>query len=358
MPTLFSDVKSGLRGAKIINYYFGGRVPQLRQNIITGDWVVIAPERAKRPQDFVIPKSIKIAKKVNCPFCVDGDGYKENKKVRLAHHENVYAIENKFPAFISEEDKVSVRSFYPEKGFYRAKPSIGRHEVIVLKEHDTSILKLSKSVAQELLEVIRERYIWMKNQKITSIIPIYNHGAEAGASMDHPHAQIFGSGVIANSVGKEIEGADRYFGINGACVFCDIVKHELHEKIRVVYENSAFLSTTFFASRFPFETWLYPKKHHSQFEEISKNEMAELADCLMETLYKIDKTLENPPLNLYIHTLPTILEDSASFHWHVEIVPRLSNYGGFELGSGVIIDVMSPEEAADYLRSAQTNKRN
>lgn len=325
-------------------------VPQLRQNIINGDWVVIAPERAKRPQDFIIPKSIKVAQKIDCPFCVDSEGYKRNKKVHLASHENIYVIENKYPAFIDDEKDMSVRSFYPEKGFYRAKPSTGRHEVIILKDHDVSILKIKKNIAVDLFSVIRDRYIWMKKEKITSIIPIYNHGAEAGASIDHPHAQIFGSGVIANSVGREMDGADRYYGINGACVFCDLVNHESSERVRVVYENSNFLAATFFASRFPFETWIYPKKHQSQFEDISKNMLEDFADCMMETLYKIDKTLENPPLNMYIHTLPTILEDSASFHWHLEIVPRLSNYGGFELGSDVIINVMSPEEAAEYLR--------
>lgn len=324
-------------------------MPQLRQNIITGDWVVIAPERAKRPQDFVIPKSIKISDKNKCPFCTNA--LNDNKKVRIINHNDVYVIENKYPAFIDDESgESSIRSFYPEKGFYRAKPSTGRHEVVVLKNHDVSLLNLSKKLAAEMLEVIRERYLWMKKEKITSIIPIYNHGAEAGASIEHPHAQIFGSGVIANSVGREMDGADRYFGINGACVFCDLINHEVREKVRIVYENSGYLSCTFFASRFPFETWIYPKKHGSQFENISKHEMENFADCLMETLYKFDKTLENPPLNLYIHTLPTILEDSASFHWHLEIVPRISNYGGFELGSGVIIDVMSPEEAAGYLK--------
>ena len=325
-------------------------MPQLRQNIITGDWVVIAPERAKRPQDFVIPKSIKISDKTKCPFCIDSNGYKTNKKIHLAHYDHVYAIQNKYPAFIDDDEEAGVRSFYPEKGFYRAKPSTGRHEVVILKDHDTPLPKLTKDVANELFEVIRERYLWMKKEKIISIIPIYNHGAEAGASIDHPHAQIFGSGVIANTVGREMDGADRYYGINGACVFCDLIKHELDERVRIVYENDSFLATTFFASRFPFEVQIYPKKHQSQFEEISKNEMKQFTDCLMETLYKIDKTLENPPLNLYIHTLPTILEDSAAFHWHLEIIPRLSNYGGFEMGSGVIINVMSPEEAAHYLK--------
>lgn len=328
-------------------------MPQLRQNIITGKWVVIAPERAKRPLDFVFPKSIKVVDKTKCPFCIGSDGYKSNEKIHRASTDNVYVIENKFPAFVDEDSAASIRSFYPEDGFYRAKPSNGKHEVVVLKDHDTPLYKLPKHIATEFLEVIRDRYNSIKKMDhIASILPIYNQGGEAGASLDHPHAQIFGSGIIANTVGEETHGANRYYGINGECVFCDMIKHERKEKIRIVYENDEFISATFFASRYPFETWIYPKRHESQFEETSKNSMKLFADCMMETLYAFDKTLQSPPLNMYIHTLPTILENSASFHWHMEIIPRVSNYGGFEIGSDVIIDVMSPEEAADYLRNS------
>ncbi len=333
-------------------------MPQLRQNIITGDWVVIAPERAKRPQDFVIPKSVKIADKTKCPFCIGSHGYKGNDRVKNFASENTYVIENRYPAFVAEESKASIRSFYPEEGFYRARSSVGDHEVVVIKDHDKSLLTLDQSVLNELLEMIRTRYIWMKeHEKIVSIMPIYNHGAEAGASIDHPHAQIFASGIIANTVGKEMDGAERYYGINGACVFCDIIKHELREKIRIVSENESFISTTFFAARFPFEIWIYPKKHASQFELTSKKEMESFSEVLAKTLHKLNNTLDNPPLNLYIHTLPTILENSASYHWHLEITPRVSNFGGFEIGSDVVIDVMSPEEAADYLNEGRQGEK-
>lgn len=330
-------------------------MPQLRQNIITGDWVVIAPERAKRPQDFVIPKSVKIADKTKCPFCVDTEGYKQNEKVRQANTDNIYVVENRYPAFIEDETEKSTRSFYPEKGFYRARPSIGDHEVVIIKDHELSLPKFSKPLANEMLEMIRERYVWMaEHEKVVSIMPIYNHGAESGASIDHPHAQIFASGIISNLVGQEMSGAERYYGINGACVYCDMIAHELKEKTRIIYENSHFLAVEFFASRFPFETWILPKKHESQFEKISENSMTEFADALMEVLYKIDKILGNPPFNFYIHTLPTILEESGSYHWHLEIMPRVATLGGFELGSGVVINVMAPEDAADYLKGKKS----
>ncbi len=331
-----------------------GTVPQLRQNIITGDWVVIAPERSKRPQDFVIPKSVTVSDKKKCPFCINSEGYNSNEKIRGSATKNVYVIENKYPAFVDTDDESSLRSFYPEKGFYRQRISVGKHEVVVLKDHDTSLPCITNEIAVEFFEVIRDRYISIhKKENIASIMPIYNHGAESGASINHPHAQIFASGVIANTVGKEMTGANRYYGINGHCVFCDMVQHELKEKVRVVYENKNFLVATFYAARFPFETWIYPKHHESEFQKISKESMQDFVDCLMETLRKLDKTLENPPFNLYIHTLPTIEQDSESFHWHLEIIPRVSNFGGFELGSEVIIDVMSPEEAAEYLRKSE-----
>jgi len=337
---------------------FGRRVvPELRQNIITGDWVVIAPERAKRPQDFVIPKGVKVVDKSKCPFCVDSSGYQQNKEATRIkpikiNTKDIYVVENRFPAFIENESKKSTRSFYPEEGFYRARPSVGDHEVVVVKDHENELPNFGKQLLNDLLEVIRDRYVWMKeHEDVVSIMPIYNHGPEAGASINHPHAQIFASGIVANTVGKEIEGADNYYGENGTCVFCDLIQHELKEKIRIVCQNDDFIAVAFYASRFPFETWVLPKKHESQFEGTGKTSMTNFAGILAETFRMLDKTLDNPPLNFYIHTLPTIYEDSASYHWHLEILPRLANFGGFELGSEVVINVMSPEEAAEFLRA-------
>lgn len=327
-------------------------MPELRQNIITGDWVVIAPERAKRPHDFVIPKGIKVGHKEDCPFCPESDKFKQNVHIHHNFGENIYVMENKFPAFIESDGKVLPRSFYPEDGFYRAKPSIGDHEIIVIRDHDLSLPTFSSAVMTDMLEALRERYLWFKkNTKAISIIPIYNHGAESGASIDHPHAQIFASDVIFNTVRNEINGADRYFGINGACVYCDMLKHELEEGIRVVYENESFAAINFFASRFPFETWIIPKRHESEFELTSKTSMQHLAQALVAVEGMLNKTLDNPPLNFYIHTLPTIHENSRSYHWHLEINPRVSSFGGFELGTDIIINVMAPEEATHYLRS-------
>ncbi len=331
-------------------------MPELRQNIVTGDWVVVAPERAKRPKDFIIPKSVKVGNRDNCPFCIDSEGFKKNKENIKLETKNVYVVENRFPAFVEDESKKSIRSFYPEEGFYRARASVGDHEVVIIKDHTTPLQQFSKALMDEVLEVIRERYIWMKeHEKVSSIVPIYNHGAEAGASIDHPHAQIFASGIVTNAVNRELEGADRYYGINGACVYCDIIKHERKERLRVIFENDNFIAFNCYAPRFPFETWVMPKQHESQFEKTSKTYMKDCADALTAVFQMIDKTLENPPLNFYIHTLPTIHENSDSYHWHIEIAPRVSRYGGFELSSDIIINTMPPEEAAQYLKEKKSN---
>lgn len=329
-------------------------MPQLRQNIITGDWVVIAPGRAKRPNDFVMPQSVKITDKSKCPFCLGSEAYKKNEKVHRSSTENIMVIENKYPAFTEDESKAQIRSYYVEGSFYRARPSVGDHEVVIVKNHDLNLMTFSKDLVTELFQVIKQRYDCMKEERgVVSIMPIYNHGAEAGASIDHPHAQIFASGIVANAVGKEMDGAERYYGINGSCVFCDIIAHELKEKVRVVYENDDFVVVTAYAARFPMETWIYPKKHQSQFEKLFKDEMVQLSDALVYTLRSMEKNVPNMPLNWYVHTLPTTHKESSSYHWHLEITPRLANYGGFELGSGVIIDIMSPEDAAEYLRKPE-----
>ena len=329
----------------------GGFIPPiLRQNIVTGDWVVIAPGRARRPDDFIHPKSepIKDLDKANCPFCIGSKGYKENEVI--SDNGDIYVIENKFPAFYDHSTKS--RSYYPEEGFYRERQSIGQHEVVIIKDHKQRLTKFSKSLTAEMFWTILGRYIKIKqDDQVASITPIYNHGPEAGASIGHAHAQIFASGVVANTVNREMDGAERYFGINGVCVYCDIIKHERKEKTRIICENDNFLAFSPFASRYPFEAWVIPKHHKSQFETSTRNEIDEFSNAANEVLTRLEKILPGLSLNMYIRTLPTTLEDSDYYHWYLEIAPRLTTFGGFEMGSGVIINIVPPEKAAEYLKN-------
>jgi UDPglucose--hexose-1-phosphate uridylyltransferase len=327
----------------------GGILPQLRQNIITGEWVVMAPERAKRPNDYVTTDTVRYQSKTDCNFCVEKNiVYSENIKKYETDH--VYVVPNKFPAFVEKNDD-EVRSYKVEDGFYRGRPSTGGHDVIVVKEHDMELPKFTKTIWVDLLETFKKRYEYFDKEKnVAYTMPIYNHGREAGASIEHPHAQIFASNIVPNEIAKELHHTEKYFEHNGVCAFCDLIKHEKEFNQRIVFENSDFVAFTFYAARFPFEVWVLPKNHMSRFENETNAKFNNLAECLMDVFGKLNKTLNDPPLNFFIHNLPNTSQEADYYHWHLEIAPRITGYGGFEMGSGTIIDVFSPEVAAKFLR--------
>ncbi|OGD60955.1 galactose-1-phosphate uridylyltransferase [Candidatus Berkelbacteria bacterium RIFCSPLOWO2_01_FULL_50_28] len=324
-------------------------MPQLRQNIITGEWVVIAPERAKRPSDFVSGESLKADTGKPCPFCLGGPAYKQ--VLRDYESEDFYTIPNAFPAFLEDPTSCSHRTYHVEDDFYSARPSTGGHDVIVSKHHDEQLFDFRQSTWEAMLLMAKRRYIYWRHDCNTSYaMLIYNQGARAGASIFHPHAQLMASNIIPNQVSREIHGAQSYFEQNGSCVFCDLVTHEIKEKARVVAATDNFIAFTFYAARFPFETWVMPKGHSACFETQSATQLRELAGLMKDVIGKLGLTLKRPSLNFYIHDLPSTVENADYYHWHIEITPRVTHYGGYELGSGVIIDVMSPEVAAKYLK--------
>lgn len=326
-------------------------MPQLRQNIVTGEWVVIAPERAKRPNDFIAVDTVKSPVNASCPFDVEGEEYAKHRHKGYETDE-IYVIPNKFPAFVEDPKAISTRTYKIEDGFYSARPSLGGHDVVVVKDHNKNIYTFTEKIWCELMTVTKRRYqYWRKDPNTEYTMAIYNEGTRAGASIVHPHAQIFASNVIPNQIHREVTGAQRYFENNGTCVFCDLIEHERKKKIRVLYESSAFIAFTFYAARFPFEVWIFPKEHIAHLEDEPDKRMREAADVLKDIFGKIGKTLHNPSVNYFIHDLPHSSAHSDFFHWHIEIAPRISTYGGFEMGSGVVIDVMSPEDAAKFLRS-------
>lgn len=324
-------------------------MPQLRQNIITGEWVVIAPERAKRPHDFIVTADPTEQPSDTCPFCPHSDSYKNRYENYDTDH--TYIIPNKFPAFIAEGEH-EVRSYYPERNrFYRAKPAIGGHDVVIIKEHEDRLPTFSPETMASLLKTIQERYrFYRQAPEIEYVMAIYNHGEAAAASINHPHAQIFASSIVPNHIIKEKHGSERYYELNGSCAFCDMIEHEQHEEVRLLAENDHFICFTFYAARFPFEIWILPKQHQSLFEEVKGTQFDSLATIFCQTLSMLNQTLKDPALNFFIHGLPTTSDQADYYHWHIEIAPRVAKYGGFELGGGTIIDVVSPEQAAEFLR--------
>ncbi len=320
---------------------------KLRQNIVTGKWVVIAPERAKRPEDFVMAAAPKRHIDEKCPFCLTNPQSAYQYSIKEVETDHIYVIPNKYPAFVKDEEVIS------ESGdLYFSTKAVGGHEVIVIKNHETEIYEGGWQLLNELFGVYQNRYLhFQKDPVIEYAMPIHNLGPEAAASIEHPHSQFFASSIIPNQVEDEMIGAKNFLLDKKECVFCAMIREEQKQKIRVVAENEDFIGFTFFAARFPFEMWILPKKHQSFFEKISAGERENMAKLVYELVSSLNKTLRFPPFNWWIHTGPTKKDHVEDyFHWHMEIAPRVSKFGGYEMGSGIVIDVVSPELAAQFLK--------
>ncbi|MFH1855447.1 MAG: galactose-1-phosphate uridylyltransferase [bacterium] len=327
-------------------------MPQLRQNIITGEWVVFAPERAKRPSDYVSVTTEKKQKKEDCPFCMDSKKSGYPNSFKNFETKNTFVIKNKFPAFIENPDVSGDKKFLIEDEFYSLKSAIGGHDVVVVKEHDQGLPDFTLAIWKDLFETFGKRYgYFRKIENVEYVMPIYNHGPQAAASIEHPHAQIFASSVVPNIPARELSHTSKYYNENKSCVFCDLIAHEKKQNTRVLFENDNFIAFTFYAARFPFEIWILPKRHDSDFFGIRGETIEQLSDISMKVFGALNKTLNDPPVNFFIHSAPVDEKQQLPhYHWHMEIAPRLALYGGYELGSGMVIDIITPEQAADFLR--------
>jgi len=243
---------------------------------------------------------------------------------------NVYVIANKYPAFSKDEEIIS------EGGnLYFSTKAVGGHEVIVLKDHQTEIYEGGPELLTELFGVYQNRYLYyQKDPVVEYAMPIHNLGPEAAASIEHPHSQFFASSIIPNLIEDEMLGSKKFFEDKKKCVFCSMVEEEKKQNVRIVSENEDFICFTFFASRFPFEMWILPKDHSGAFENSSARILKSMGEIVYEAVGKLNNSLKFPPFNWWIHTSPT-KEDHIDdyYHWHMEIAPRVSKFGGYEMGS-------------------------
>lgn len=333
-------------------------MPQLRQNIITGEWVIFAPERAKRPTDYISINKEKKQKKEDCPFCIDSKNSEYPNQKKEYETANTFVISNKFPAYVEDQEVESAKLYKLENEFYKMKLALGGHDVVVVKDHDTDLSYFSHNVFKDLISTFKERFeYYSKIENVEYVMPIYNHGPAAAASIEHPHAQILASAVVPNAVSREMSYTSKYKTEKGECAFCALIKHEKDQNTRILAENDDFIAFNFYAARFPFETWILPKTHQSNFESISDDKVSSFADIAKEVFSRFGKILNDPDLNFFIHSAPIQEKDLDYYHWHMEITPRLSTYGGYELGSGMVIDIVTPEQAAEFMRQGKIEKR-
>ncbi len=330
-------------------------VSELRQDLVTGDWVVIATGRAKRPDEFGKYERIQNDTGIeNCLF----ENPKEtgqNEDVLIYHREDgewtLRVFPNKYPAFS--------RGALPKKlddGPYFAMNGSGYHEVIVTRDHYKHIQEMEDVEVAEIFDAFQDRYLNLMNRKSVNYIALFhNYGKEAGASIAHPHSQLMAIPVISPYIKQEIDGAELYYKKNKHCVFCTISEYELESKQRIVFENEEFIAFCPFSSRAAFEVWVMPKKHSPYFERITNVEKIKLAEVFRKSLKAISLALNDPPYNFYIHTAPCDGKDYPRFHWHIEILPHTATWAGFELETGIEISTIQPEVAAEYLRKNINN---
>lgn len=328
-------------------------MPELRKDPVVGRWVIISTERARRPSDFG-PDPVR-AKGGRCVFCPGNEGQTPPEIFALRPPGtpantggwSLRVVSNKFPALRIEGE------LEPQgEGLYDRMNGIGAHEVIIeTPEHTATLASLPETAVMDVLWTYRERMVDLKKDPRFDYVLIFkNHGEAAGASLEHPHSQLIATPIVPIMVEEELEGAARYFRRKERCVWCDIVRQERQAGGRVILDAGGFIAVAPFAPRFPFESWILPTTHRSAYEEVGLEEVRALAWIVVELLRRMNRVLKDPPFNFMLHTAPLREPSLDHYHWHLEVIPKLTKVAGFEWGSGFFINPTPPEDAARYLR--------
>ncbi|MCK4856424.1 MAG: galactose-1-phosphate uridylyltransferase [candidate division Zixibacteria bacterium] len=333
-------------------------MPELRKDPVLERWVIISTERGKRPTDF--PTITRRRESHNCPFCpgnesltppevlvIRDDGSEPNSpgwRLRV--------ISNKYPAL-----RIEGELRREGEGIFDKMSGIGAHEVIIeTPEHQKDLVDLPLERITDVIWAYRERTLDLRNDfRFKYVMLFKNQGQAAGASLEHAHSQLIATPVVPKRVHEKLVGARKYFDYKERCLFCDIISQETKWETRVVCQTEHFVALEPFASRFPFETWVLPLKHDNSFTNITRNQMKDLARMLKIILSKLRQALSDPPYNYSLHTDTLAGAAKDHYHWHLEIIPKLTQVAGFEWGTGFYINPVSPEEAAAYLRKTQVS---
>lgn len=334
-------------------------MPELRRDPVVGRWVIIAAERAKRPQDFPPIENTHVTDegRRNCPFCYGREdqtppeilAFRPNGSEPNSPGWTVRVVPNKYPALKIEGDLDR-----QGEGIYDRMNGIGAHEVIIeTPQHDLTIAAMPIPHLMEVLRAVSARMVDLEKDKRFKYIQVFkNFGEAAGASLEHPHCQLIATPVVPKRIMEELEGAMAYYKYKERCVFCDAVRQESREGKRVIYADDLFMSFVPYAPRFPFEVYIVPRRHASSFVTAAPEEISQFAFHLRLIIAKINNLLQTPPYNFMLHTAPCNQHDLEHYHWHLEVIPKLSKVAGFEWGTGLYINPTIPEENAADLREA------
>ena len=331
---------------------------ELRQNFATKEWVVIATERARRPEEMARHSQRKPAAPfvANCPFCPGNEKLTPAEIMRIPTSTEVpwhaRVIPNKFAALSREVQPTRTvhRSLRSVNGF-------GVHDVIVeTPDHSEVMALMPDSYMAEILRIYKIRYDELSLDRRIALITIFkNHGPDAGTSLEHPHSQIIATPVISLQVRERFQHALRHFDDYGECMFCQMLEEELEEQSRIVAISEHFAALELYASPAPFCTHIYPRRHMASFGDVSAMEINDLARMLRSILAKLYHGLADPDFNFTIRSAPAESVGVKYFHWYLSVIPRLTRMAGFELGSGMFINTVLPEAAAEFLRKVDVD---
>lgn len=339
---------------------------ELRHDPIQKQWVIIALERTKRPFDFAAKEEEN--KPTFCPFDEGNEdktpseifSIRKNCLERDKPGWSVRVVPNKYPA-LSKEGEVSIQN----QGLYGTMNGVGAHEVIIeTTDHNLNIPDMTVEHLEKVIGVYQIRLRALGNDpRFRYVLVFKNYGKTAGASLSHPHTQIIATPIIPRTVEIELDSAREYYTRQKQCLFCKIIQQEIEAEKRVIKINDDFIAIAPYASRFPFEIFIAPIKHHHDFSQTLPYDLRQLAIMLKEIMLRLRESLKDPSYNFVFHTSPPANTEQQklsnwqtlknSFHWHIEILPRLTTIAGFEWGTGFYINPTPPEVAAEYLREAK-----
>lgn len=330
---------------------------EFRQDLISGEWVLFATGRAKRPHTYKkTEEDEKYKSAESCPF----ENLRNSSQEILWFYPNeekweIAVIKNKYPA-------VTPGICVPlgKNGPFNVHEALGSHDIVVYKDHNTHFADFSVDQFISVIKVYKRRYKEIAEsggECIESILIFHNFGREVGASLYHPHSQIISMPILPPDITRSLLGSAKFYKENGKRVYDLLVKWEVDQGKRIIYENDLFIAFCPFVSKYPYEIRIFPRDSHAHFEQMPDTFDKYLADAMSVIFKKVKKALDNPPYNFFIHTASVSEDPESKFHefytWHVEIIPKVSIIGGLELGTGVNLNVVDPDDAAKLLRETK-----
>ncbi|OHB44954.1 MAG: galactose-1-phosphate uridylyltransferase [Planctomycetes bacterium RIFOXYD12_FULL_42_12] len=327
---------------------------EIRLNTITREWVIIAKEKVKKPEDFIIVKEQERhpAFLKTCPFCPGNEAVTPKETFKICDEKGwkIRVVPNKFAVLSREGERARTHT-----GLYKNVNGVGTHEVIIeTPVHNLTTATMPLEQLKEVIQTYRDRFLEVyRDQRVEHVILFKNSGSASGTTIEHPHSQIVGIPVTPLHIRSRIENAMRFFDDTGECLMCRMIKDELNEGTRIVMDTKHFTAFIPYAALSPFHIWIFSKRHSGFFADMQSEEIWDLASNLKSIMGRLYHGLNNPDFNYVVRSGSSCEANSGFIHWYLSIVPRVAMASGFELGSGMYINPLIPESAAEYLRNVK-----